>query len=75
MKEPKLTKKELAAQSRELEEQLTRLKNRLNGQAFKKTKHGYRLDQLSEGAQQLSGRVSELELQLVSLSEAPHHLE
>lgn len=74
MKEPKLTKKELAAQSRELEEQLTRLKNRLNGQAFKKTKHGYRLDQLSEGAQQLSGRVSELELQLVSLSEAQKEL-
>ena len=68
MKDPKPTKKELAAQSKVLEEEVTRLKNRLNGQVFKKTKHGYRLDQLSEGAQQLNGRIEELENQLAKLS-------
>ncbi|MCB1881837.1 MAG: hypothetical protein KDI54_17590, partial [Gammaproteobacteria bacterium] len=68
MKDPKPTKKELAAQSKVLEEEVTRLKNRLNGQVFKKTKHGYRLDQLSEGAQQLNGRIEELENQLAILS-------
>jgi len=70
MKDPKPTKKELATQTRGLEEQLSRLKNRLNGQVFKKTKHGYRLDQLSEGARQLSGRIGAVEKQLAKISQA-----
>jgi len=70
MKDPKPTKKELATQTRALEEQVTRLKNRLNGQVFKKTKHGYRLDQLSDGAQKLSGRIGELDQQLIQLRKA-----
>jgi len=74
MKEPKLTKKELATQTRDLDEQIIRLKNRLNGQAFKKTKHGFRLDQLSEGAQQMRGRIGGLEQQLAGLSQAQNDL-
>lgn len=74
MKDPKPTKKELAAQTKDLEEEVTRLKNRLNGQVFKKTKHGYRLDQLSEGAQQLNGRIEELEHQLAKLNRMQEEL-
>lgn len=74
MKDPKPTKKELASQTRELEEQVNRLKNRVNGQAFKKTKHGYRLDQLSEDTQQLNARISGLERQLGELSKAQDEL-
>lgn len=74
MKDPKPTKKELASQGKALEEQLTRLKNRLNGQVFKKTKHGYRLDQLSEGALQMGRRITELEQQLAKLKQTQGEL-
>jgi len=74
MKDSKPTKKELASQTKALEEQLTRLKNRLNGQVFKKTKHGYRLDQLSEGAMQMGRRITELEQQLAKLGSAQRDL-
>jgi chromosome segregation ATPase len=69
MKEPTPTKKELAEQYRALDEQIRRLKSRLNGEVFKKTKHGYRLDQLSEGARELQGRIEQMEAHIRNLAE------
>ncbi|MCB1758715.1 MAG: SPOR domain-containing protein [Gammaproteobacteria bacterium] len=68
MKEPTPTKKELAAQYRALDEQINRLKNRLNGEVFKKTKHGYRLNQLSEGARGLQRRIEQIESNIRQLA-------
>lgn len=74
MKEPMPTKKELANQTRELEEQVVRIKNRLNGVVFKKTKHGYRLDQLSDNTELLNRRMGELEQQLTQLGKSQQRL-
>ncbi|MCB1852017.1 MAG: hypothetical protein KDI83_14780, partial [Gammaproteobacteria bacterium] len=68
------TKKELANQTRELEEQVVRIKNRLNGVVFKKTKHGYRLDQLSDNTELLNRRMGELEQQLTQLGKSQQRL-
>jgi chromosome segregation ATPase len=68
MNRPKLTKKELAARADKFEEQLDRLKNRLNRYSYKKTKQGNRLELLRENTQALGQRLDHLDRQLARLA-------